>query len=203
MVSRAIRAFAAGAALLLAAAGAAAQTVPPAVAAPDAHAATGLVFPPQIANARKVRSADLGKTLGRPELGYDWSYQIDGQLTASVYVYDAGQKTIPTGPDNTPVFDQFDKAYTAIHQVAQAGGRYEKLKPIMGPAYCPVGHVVFRCVTFSAVDKTDKQPIHTTLLVTGYRNHFLKVRIDWPEGTNASQQAVDRFVQTLVGVIIR
>jgi hypothetical protein len=199
-----MRTFAAGAALLLAAAGAAAQTAPPpAVAAPDNHAATGLSFPPQIANARKVRSTDFGRTLGRPELGYDWSYQIDGQLVASVYIYDGSQKTIPTGPENTPVYDQFDQAYKAIHQVAQAAGRYENLKPIMGPAFCPVGHVVFRCVTFSAVQKVDKRPINTTLLVTGYRNHFLKVRIDWPEGATTSQQAVDRFVQTLVGVIMR
>lgn len=203
MVSRAIRAFAAGAALLLAAAGAAAQTGQPAVAAPDAHAATGLVFPPQIANARRIRSTDFGKTLGRPELGYDWSYQIDGQLLASVYVYNDGVKTIPTGAANPPVLDQFDRAYKAIHQVAQGDGRYDRLKPISGPADCPIGGVVFRCVTFSAVQKTDKRPIHTTLLVTGYRNHFLKVRIDWPEGTNAGQREVDRFVQTLVGVIIR
>lgn len=193
-----------GAAILLGAAGVAAQTAPPpAIAAPGSHAATGLSFPPQIANARKVHSLDFGKTHSRPELGYGWSYELDSRLLASVYVYDGGQKTIPSGPENPPVFDQFDQAYKAIYQVAQDAGRYEKLKPIMGPAFCPVGHVVFRCVTFSAVDKTDKQPVYTTLLLTGYRNHFLKVRADWREDADTSQQVVDRFIQTLVGVIMR
>lgn len=151
MVSPAIRMFAAGAAILFVAAVAAAQTAPlPAVAAPGSHAATGLSFPPQIATAPKVHSLDFGKTHSRPELGYGWSYEFDSQLTASVYVYDAGQKTISTGPENPPVFDQ---AYKAIYQVAQDAGRYEKLKPIMGPAFRPVDHMVFRCVTFSAVTR--------------------------------------------------
>ena len=40
-------------------------------------------------------------------------------------------------------------------------------------------------------------------MVTGCRNHFVKVRLDWLEGSELSQAAVDRFVQTLVGTILR
>jgi len=170
------------------------------VPAPDRHPATGLVFPAQIANAPKVQSTDYGKTMNRPELGYSWNYQIGRLLLATVYVYNLSVQTIPDGPSNPPAIAQFQHSLEEIRQAAQFKG-YDQLKTIKGPADCPVGSVVFRCITLSAVQ--NNQPIYTGLMVTGYRNHFLKLRLDWLEGSEIGQAVVDRFVQTLVGAIVR
>lgn len=170
------------------------------VPAPDRHPATGLVFPPQIANAQKFQSMDYGKTMNRPELGYGWGYSVGRLLLATVYVYNLGVRTIPDGASSPPVTAQFQQALEEIRQAA-ALKKYDQLKVVKGPADCTLGSITFRCITLSAVQ--NNQPLYTGLMVTGYRNHFLKLRLDWLEGSDTSQAAVDRFVQTLVGTIVR
>ena len=170
------------------------------VPAPDRHPATGLTFPPQIANAQKAYSLDYGKGMQRPELGYAWNYQIGRLLSATVYVYNLSVQAIPDGPSSPPVIAQFQRSLEDIRAAAQAK-RYDQLKVVKGPADCAFGSVVFRCITLSAIQ--NNAPIHTSLMVTGYRNHFVKVRLDWLEGSELGQASVDRFVQTLVGTTLR
>ena len=81
--------------------------------------------------------------------------------------------------------------------------RYEDLKTVKGPADCTYGTVSFRCITLSATTMTDRKRVYTALMVTGYRNYFLKLRLDWLEGSTVSETTVDRFIQTLVGAIVR
>jgi hypothetical protein len=188
-------------ALLLASSLAGAQQ-PQRVPAPDTHAATGLSLPPRIATAEKYASTDYGRTFGRPELGYSWNYRTPGLLTATIYVYNLGNLAIPSGIANPLVQGQFQQALTDI-EVAAKHNRYEELKPVQGPTDCAFGIVIFRCIALSALRAADKRPLYTALMITGYRNHYLKLRLDWLEGSVASQQEVDRFVQTLVGAIVR
>jgi hypothetical protein len=188
--------------LLLGSGVSSAQQSQPLVPAPDRDGATGLVLPPRIATAVKVRSTDYGKSMGRPELGYSWHYQTPGLLSASVYVYTMAVRSIPDGPSSSLVLANFQQALGEIETAAKYK-RYEQLKTIRGPADCPAGSVIFRCITLSAIQGSNRMPIYTALMVTGYRNHFLKLRLDWVEGSVASQAEVDRFVQTLAGAILR
>lgn len=175
------------------------QQQPQRVPAPDRHPATGLTFPPQIANAQKSQSMDYGKSMNRPDLGYAWSYQEGQVMLTTVYVYNLGVQAIPDGPSSAPVSGQFQAALGDIRK-AEEIKKYDQLKVTKGPADCTVGGLTFRCITLSAVQ--NGRPIFTALMVTGYRNNFLKLRLDWKEG-EISQAQIDGFVQTLVGTIVR
>jgi hypothetical protein len=175
------------------------QQQPQLVPAPDRHPATGLTFPPQIANAVKSRSMDYGKSMNRPNLGYGWSYQEGQSMVVTVYVYNLGIQAIPDGPSSAPVGDQLQSALGEIRQAAPSK-HYDQLKIAKGPADCTIGRLAFRCVTLSAMQ--NGRPIFTAVMVTGYRNHFLKLRLDWQE-SEISQATVDSFMQTLVGTIVR
>lgn len=172
------------------------------VPAPDRHPATGLTFPPQIAGASKYGSTDYGKTAGKPELGYGWNYRIGDQLIATVYVYDLSIRSIPDGPSSPVVQQQFQTSLQEIYQLAKYN-RYEDIKTAKGPTDCTFGSIVFRCITLSALRSVDKKPIYSALMLTGYRNNFLKLRLDWLEGSATSQSMVDSFTQTLVGAMTR
>ena len=175
---------------------------PPRVPAPDTHAPTGLTFPPMIANAKKVASTDYGKSGGRPDLGYSWNYGTPGLLSATVYVYNFGVPAISSAAGNPVVRAQFEQAYSDIQQMAKYN-RYQDLKIVKGPEDCPVGAMVFRCITLSATTMTDKKRVFTALMLGGYRGYFLKLRLDWLENSATSEAVVGRFVQTLVGAIVR
>ena len=172
-----------------------AQTAQPArVPAPERNVETGLAFPDVIGPARKVASTDYGKTLGKPALGYSWGYETQ-VLTTTFYVYNLGVASIPSGATEI-VLQQFQQAQGDIDQGAKAG-RYDQLKPSQGPGNCTVGTIVFRCITYSAIRPTDKRPVFTRLFVTGYRNHFLKIRQDWPQDAAGGTRDADAVVQAL------
>lgn len=166
------------------------------------HAATGLSFPANIAGALMTRWNDYGQSAKQPGLGFSYHYQIPGRLAATVYVYDLNQR-IPAGADHPVVVAQFEQAVGDIEKVAQQTGRYRDLRLISGPTTCAYGPVTFRCASYSAIATGQSQPVFTGLMVTGYRAHFVKLRLDWPQASGMSEADVNRFVQTLVGAILR
>lgn len=162
---------------------------------PQVHAATGLSFPAEVAGIRLTRSNDYGKSAGQPGLGFSYQYSIPGRLLATVYVYNLDQR-IPAGADNAVVAAQFRQAEGDIERVAQ-GGRYRNLQKVSGPALCRYGAVTLHCVSFSAVLAASDRPVFTRLMVTGFREHFVKLRLDWSEGD------VEGFVQALFDALFR
>jgi hypothetical protein len=166
---------------------------PARVPAPERNDETGLAFPDKIGPARKVGSADYGKTSGAPELGYAWNYETQA-ITTTFFIYNFGIASIPSGATGSSVLTQFQQA-TADIEIGAGTGRYEQLKPSQGPGNCTVATMVFRCITFSAVLARDKRPVFTRLFVTGYRNYFLKIRQDWPQDSPAAAREVDAVIQ--------
>jgi hypothetical protein len=163
----------------------------PSTPAPDQHAATGLSFPPQLGQIEKKSSTDYGKAANRPDLGYSWNYVLPGEVSATVYVYQLNVDKIPASASNPIVLAQFQQAYGDIQALAHE--RYEDLKTTRPANDCPVAGVLFRCMTLSGIQIGDKRRINTSLLVTGYRNHFIKLRIDSVEGPKA-EAAVASFL---------
>ena len=192
MIRRILGVAATGLTVLLALAAVAQSTRAP---APERNVETGLVFPATLGPARKVGSTDYAATTGKPALGYAWNYETQA-LTTTFFIYNFGIASIPSGATSSVVQQQFQQATSDIETGARAG-RYEQLKPSQAPANCTVGTMVFRCVTFSAIRPTDKRPVFTRLLVTGYRNYFLKIRQDWPQDLPAAARDVDAVVQSL------
>ena len=175
---------------------------PQRVPAPDRHDATGLNFPPQIADASKFGSTDFGRTAGKPELGYGWNYRVVDQLIATVYVYDLAMKSIPDGPSSPVVRQQFETSLQEIYQLAKYN-RYEDIKTEEEPTDCAIGRLVFRCMTLAAIRSADRKHVYSALMLTGYRSNFVKLRLDWLEGSATSQSAVDSFTQALVSAMTR
>ena len=46
------------------------------------------------------------------------------------------------------------------------------------PSNCVYGGVTFRCITYSAVNQANAR-LFTKMLMTGFRDHFVNIRIDW------------------------
>ena len=167
--------------------------------APERNAETGLTFPDTIGPARKVGSVDYAQSNAAPELGYAWNYETQA-ITTTFYIYNFGVAQIPSGARGSVVLTQFQQAIADIEIGAKAG-RYEQLKPSQGPGDCTVGAIVFRCITFTAVLPNDKRPVFTRLFVTGYRNHVLKIRQDWPQNAPAAAREVDAVIQTFASSV--
>lgn len=170
--------------------------------APAIHPATGLKFPSIVGrDIRLAQSIDYGKSEGRPALGYSWNYlvapPIDG--VARVNVFNGGLTSIPTGADSTLLAEQFDQLLDEIRQLTpEADG----LKIINGPAECSPGGISFRCVTLRAVIPKTQVPIYSTLAVTGYRNHFFSIWLEW-NGTKTEPVAAEAYLNDLVDVMTR
>ena len=175
---------------------AAAQETPTA----QVHAATRLAFPADIGGARMTRWNDYGQSAGQPGLGFSYHYSVPGRLVATVYVYNLNQR-VPAGADNPVVMAQFQQAYGDIEKVAQTG-RYRDLQKISGPAPCPYGPLTLRCATFSAIVASNNQPVFARVMVTGYREHFVKLRLDWGQ-RSLTEGDVDRFVRGLIEAMVR
>jgi hypothetical protein len=167
---------------------------PARVPAPERNAETGLTFPDTIGPARKVGSVDYAQSNAAPELGYAWNYETQA-MTTTFYIYNFGIAQIPSGARGSVVLTQFQQAIADI-EIGAKSGRYEQLKPSQAPGDCTVGAIVFRCITFTAVLPSDKRPVFTRLYVTGYRNHVLKIRQDWPQNAPAAAREVDAVIQT-------
>jgi hypothetical protein len=164
------------------------------------HFATGLAFPAEIGDARLVRWNDYGQSAGRPELGFSYHYAIPRRLVATIYVYNLNQR-IPDGTDDPVVVAQFQQAWGDIENVARSG-RYRELQRLDGPEICRYRTLALRYAAFSAVVAASNQPVFGRVMVTGYRGHFMKVRLDW--GRDAIDTAsVDRFVEGLTAAMAK
>jgi hypothetical protein len=170
------------------------------VPAPDQHPATGAILPAEIGGAQRVNSIDYGKSVNRPELGYSWSYKLGQRITATAYLYTLNVQNIPDGPSSPPLAAQFKRSLDEIYQAAEIK-HYDQLRVAKGPADCTMSRLVFRCVTLSAMQ--NGWPLVTSLMMTGYRGHFLKLRLDLVEGGDVSQATGDRLLQALVSAIAR
>jgi len=164
--------------------------------APPWHDKTGLVFPDQAGGAKLTRSIDYAKLAGDPRLGYSWHYLIPNLVVASIYVYDGGQR-VPDGTDNAVVAAQFEQNKAEIFQAATQANRYRDLRPVGDITTCRYGAFAFRCQTFSAVQIASNQAVLTRLMLMGYRAHFVKLRIDWPQNSASGDAEVERLVRAL------
>jgi hypothetical protein len=163
------------------------------------HTATRVSFPDRIADASRTRTIDYDKTYKKPGLGQSWHYTVPATLSASVYIYNLNQTAIPTGANAPAVLQQFQQA---MGEIAQSG-KYERITMLKGPTDCAVGGLTFRCVIETCVVVSTRSADKLQLLVTGFRNHFLKIRLDWHQGSPQGDAAAERFAQALAAQVLR
>ena len=174
---------------------------PQLVSAPATHAATRMTFPQQLGGASFVRSIDYEKTYKEQGqgLGYSWHYTVPQTLSASVYLYNMGLSSIPTGAAGPAVLQQFQQAMGDI----QLSKKYEQIAALRGPTDCAVGATTFRCVVETCVVVSTRSADKLELLVTGFRNHFLKIRLDWHQNSPQGDAAAERFLQAFAAQVLR
>lgn len=170
--------------------------------APAIDPATGLKFPSMVGrDIRLARSIDYGRSEAKPELGYSLTYLVAPPLdgVARVNILNGGLTSIPSGADNTLVSEQFDQLLDEIRRLMPEA---EILKIVNGPAECFPGGLSFRCATLWGVIPKTQVPVYSTLAVTGYRNHFLSVWLEW-NGTKADPAAAEASLNDLVDAMTR
>jgi len=167
----------------------------PGGAAPPTHPGTKLNFPPTIGGAQLERS--YTQPIGR-DVHYAYGYAVD-KLHITVFLFDGGRR-VPSGPDNPTVIGQFAAEIEATEKSAKADGYTGFEKPSV-PSACTFGSITFRCVVYSAA--TQQGRVFSKLMMTGYRDHFLKVRIDWARSLNQTSADADRALRAFIPALLR
>lgn len=175
--------------------GPAAAQMLPGNAAPPVHPGTKLNFPPTIGGAQLERS--YTQPIGR-DVHHVYQYSLD-KMTIAVFLFDGGRR-VPQGSDNPVVISQFSGEIEATEKVAKVDGYTNFEKPSV-PSSCTYGSVTFRCVTYSALAQNNR--LFSKLMLTGYREYFLKVRIDWSQGAGQTAADADRALKAFLPALLR
>ena len=193
-----ITAFLVAAAVLLGASLVAAQTQS---TAPSAHAGTRLNFPGTVGGATFERSVNYAAPpANNPGQGVGYYYSTPKRLIINVQVYDLGRR-VPAGSDNPTVIAQFNTEVASAEQQFKFGGYTQFQKPSV-PSTCTYGAVSFRCVTYSGLNQANSR-VFSRVLLTGFRDHFVKIRIDWAQSHQQTAADADAALQAFVPALMR
>jgi hypothetical protein len=153
---------------------------------------TGMIFPVQVQSWTRAEVMTF-----TPPLGFSVAYFHPAQITATLYVYDFGQRHIPDGPSSPMIQEHFLEALRDIRVLAERGKSTANGQLRMGlPDGVDGVHEVamFRWASIELTGPRGKTG--AAIGITGFRNHFLKVRL----GYQASQSAL---LQEAVAELIR
>ncbi|ODT18453.1 MAG: hypothetical protein ABS35_23640 [Kaistia sp. SCN 65-12] len=186
-------------ALLVAAAGfASAQTQS---TAPSTHGGTKLAFPATLGGATFDRSVNYAAPpANNPGQGIAYYYSTPKRLVISVQVFDLGRR-IPAGSENPTVIGQFNNEVTSAEQQFKFAGYTQFQKPSV-PSTCTYGAISFRCLTYSGVTQGN-QRVFSKLLLTGFRDNFVKIRVDWSQAHQQTSADADAALQAFVPALMK
>jgi hypothetical protein len=185
-----------------------AESAPPEEMKPYVEPKTGVTFP------LKVGPLELKKTVtfDKPGLGVAIRY---GQtepvfVKADIYIYDLGRANLGTGIGNKAVQAAFEGARADIQTMVDRG-QYAALKPLPArPVSLKVGGKPLPMLTASyefAVNPppgsaADAEVQVSHLLVTAFKDQFLKIRFSYPkEGKAEGDKAFKQFLDALGPVL--
>jgi len=138
--------------------------------------ATNLHFPDAIGEWHKTRVTQFPEK----HLGVEIDYQGRGGAIASFYVYSGGASKISTGAENGMVKGEF--AVAQREQVASMQSRFGNVSKIL-ESNPDVTHQGKRATMLATAYKfTSKRDWLSWILLTGYRNRFLKLYYTHPFG---------------------
>lgn len=179
-------------------AGASAQTQS---LAPTTHAGARLSFPATLGGATFERSINYAAPPGNdPGQGHAYYYSTPKRLVINVQVFDLGRR-VPAGSDNPTVTGQFATEIASAEQQFKFAGYTQFQKPSV-PSACTYGSVTFRCITYSGVTQGNAR-IFSKLMLTGFNDHFVKIRIDWTQSQQQTSADADAALQAFVPALLR
>jgi hypothetical protein len=176
-------------------------TTAPPTTAPPIHAGTKLAFPASLGGATLERSINYGAPpANNAGQGQSYYYATPKRLIINVQVFDGGRR-VPPGSDNPTVTGQFTDEVNSAEQQFKFAGYTQFQKPSV-PSACTYGSVTFRCITYSGVAGAN-QRLFSKLLLTGFRDHFLKIRIDWSQAHQQNAADAEAALQAFVPALVR
>jgi hypothetical protein len=194
-MSRIVRLLAAA---LLAAAtawpGLAAAQMLPGNAAPPLHPGTRLNLPPSLGGGELMRSYTT--PIGRSVLYY-YQYSLD-KVLIGVSLFDGGRRIL-AGSENPMVTSQFTSDLEAAEKSAKADGYTDFERPAV-PSSCSYGGIAFRCIVYSVLAQRNR--LYSKLLLTGYHDNFVRIRVDWNQGAGQTSADADRALKAFVPALM-
>jgi hypothetical protein len=167
---------------------------------PTAHPGTKLAFPATVGGAQFERSVNYAGPPGnRPDQGFTYFYSTPKKMVIAVHVYDGGRR-VPPGSGNPLVVDEFMGELSQSEQQAKFGGYTHFERPSV-PSTCTYGSVSFRCITYSAVNQANAR-LYTKMMLTGFRDHFVGIRIDWSQARQQTATDADAALQAFVPALM-
>lgn len=157
--------------------------------APTVHPGTKLSFPPSLGGATLEESLSQGGSTA-------YLYGVN-KMRIYVRISDFGRR-VPPGSDTPTLMNQFTTELNDVEAELRSSGYSQFERPTV-PSSCAYGSITFRCIVYS-VNSTGGR-LFSKLLMTGYHDYFLKIRIDWTSGTDTQANA-DRALQSFVSALV-
>jgi hypothetical protein len=161
---------------------------------PLRHAPSGLAFPARAGDWRRHESTEYPD----PALGMSVRYRLGKWMRADVYIYNGGHREVPEGIDSDLIKDHLEQIIGDVFAIKEQGG-YDDVKELkretlrLGEGE---GAPRVRRVTLELV--TDGQKLLSEAYLTGFRNHFLKIRVTYPtELREAAEKAMPELLAEL------
>ena len=105
------------------------------------------------------------------------------------------------GSANPLVVDEFMGELSSSEQQVKYGG-YTRFERPSVPSTCTYGSVSFRCITYSAMNQSNAR-LYTRMMLTGFRDHFIAIRIDWSQARQQTANDADAALQAFVPALLR
>jgi hypothetical protein len=165
------------------------QAQPTSNPAPSVHPGTKLSFAPNLGGATLEQSLNEGGSSA-------YLYSIN-KMQIFVHIADFGRR-VPSGSDSPALMNQFTADLNDVAVKMKAAGFGQLERPTV-PSACAYGSVIFRCIVYS-VNSTGGR-LFSKLLMTGYHDSFVKIRIDWTSA-NGTQADADRALQSFIPALM-
>ena len=169
--------------------------------APSTHPGARLSFPASLGGATFERSVNYAAPPGNnPGQGFSYYYSTPKRMMIAVQVFDGGRR-VPAGSDNPTVIGQFANELNSAEQQIRFAGYTQFERPSV-PSTCTYGGVVFRCIVYSALTQANSR-VYSKLMLTGFREHFVKIRIDWAQAQQQTTAEAEAALQAFVPALMR
>jgi hypothetical protein len=136
-------------------------------------------------------------------LGYSVAYSTPA-ITVTLYVYNRNLNTIPDGPKSQIVQDELKQTTIDIDE-AKRGGHYKSVKQVGGEEIVSLGKgrdaPTARRRQF-LVELTKNGEKLSDAYVTGYKDHFIKLRITYDlEGKAESEKKIATLLDAIASAL--
>ena len=160
--------------------------------APAVEPGTKLAFPATLGGATLTQSASQGG-------GSSYQYAAPNGMEVIVDV-SGGSRRAPNGSSHPTILNQFNDELSNLARQAAGSGLSGFEKPAV-PSACTYGAYTFRCTTFSASGGSAGR-IAGKLLLIGYREHFVKIVINWTQRSGQTAADADKVLNAFVPALM-